>query len=824
MISVGSAQVQPCLTFHPYCRRCHRTQSPCIRTALAGEVVTDELAGRLVGRFFCRVAVGPDGLLVVRRGVVQKLLQAHDDFPDQHWYRIAYVQSLEADDYDELPLLPYEGLEPLSDGTQPDPVLPGLQPLCQMMAPELSHLSVAALRAELVARNVQGVAELGVAELGVLLHSVLQEAARQAEVSAFTEEALEAGQIDEAEAGELMRSLELQAREVQESLEPPVRDGDAMDMPEEGPADSDEHSRPSLQFGQARDAFNGKQEYEMVALEEEIDALDAIIGTIDAAEADAERRGVVFEDEEGGLPPPPPAEQGAAAWLVLEAVQQREIGDVVANHAGMSKWGEATVQGLQNTLGEELRLLCVEGDWRASPDFPGTVQWRPVNGGAMAPMLLLSVEYEPMADADVPRLLVFEQEDDAGGHLNSFIFSSSATRHAAVYELHLATAARDLAVRDLGGPCSPRHVCACPCRPVHGPCVLCAYTQTGGAAAEPSTPESVIALAAIDLGTDANVTAALATALAAARAVVTTAAAAMASAEQPSAAPCGTRLAPAAAAAIAVAAIAAAAIATAAVTTAAAAAAVEPPTTAAPQPSNSARRAARELLQRVQRRTTASFHALRVPATKVLDFHIQHLDHSGSISVAKWFTAGEAPATLLGELLELVQEAVFETSNGRLQNRFVVADGAQQNLTVGYKSKGGLPATIKQLAATSNEAVARWKAQTESRLLEAEPSLGGTGTNLFKARMKRELSEMYSRVALAVPPQHSPQLLGWITHRVGLMHGGGDSAAELTSEESLLIRQYQPCTAEEELRLNQARLSADPSAYIYMCISPRGWP
>ena len=92
--------------------------------------------------------------------------------------------------------------------------------------------------------------------------------------------------------------------------------------------------------------------------------------------------------------------------------------------------------------------------WRSLCDIN-----RDINSDPLGDTLLLSADDQPVAVADSQELLAFESayEDTESGHLNCLLFTSAAARRNAVYELHLATAARDLAERDLGGPCSPAY-------------------------------------------------------------------------------------------------------------------------------------------------------------------------------------------------------------------------------------------------------------------------------------------------------------------------------------------------------------------------------
>ena len=175
---------------------------------------------------------------------------------------------------------------------------------------------------------------------------------------------------------------------------------------------------------------------------------------------------------------------------------------------------------------------------------------------------------------------------------------------------------------------------------------------------------------------------------------------------------------------------------------------------------------ARSWLRSLKEVTTEGFYLLRIPATKILDFRLQPFSHTHSSSVAKFFTDGEADAVLLAEYVSLVRESIAKVVPGLIPLRMLIADGASQNVTVGMRSNDEFPATLKDVANQGNDAIRLWCGRIGQTLLAEKPELKSVNTDVFKKAFKEHVYSLYCRVALAVPPERTPQLRGWITHAV----------------------------------------------------------
>lgn len=121
-------------------------------------------------------------------------------------------------------------------------------------------------------------------------------------------------------------------------------------------------------------------------------------------------------------------------WLVLQQWPDRspQVRSVVHNHAGLFKWGAATVLELCNDSGEQVRCLCVEGRWCAEDGqihaTPG--KWAPIGGASGEPLYFGQLD-EP--DVETRHLLSFDAPVLADStHLSTFYFECAEARdHAA---------------------------------------------------------------------------------------------------------------------------------------------------------------------------------------------------------------------------------------------------------------------------------------------------------------------------------------------------------------------------------------------------------
>ena len=267
----------------------------------AGETPTRALAAELNGRFVC---MPPDGSNGMQRGVLRLCGDdSSEEYKDQIWFRVDLLASHSG--HEEQPLLSYPGLKPLSDGTLPTPLLPLLQPLSQMTAPELSKLSRPALKAELQARGVERGLGKNRVDLATQLHELLQEAIRQVAARSELEDQLERGEINEQQARHvltILQDLDGELREAQQGSE---------QKQEETWEEQEQHAAPAMQLAAGRDDFHGKQEWEMRALEEDRNALEASLMRLEALMVRAEEMDITWDDdeEEGtafSRPPPPP--------------------------------------------------------------------------------------------------------------------------------------------------------------------------------------------------------------------------------------------------------------------------------------------------------------------------------------------------------------------------------------------------------------------------------------------------------------------------------------------------------------------------------------
>ena len=220
---------------------------------------------------------------------------------------------------------------------------------------------------------------------------------------------------------------------------------------------------------------------------------------------------------------------------------------------------------------------------------------------------------------------------------------------------------------------------------------------------------------------------------------------------------------------------------------------------------------------------TECFNARRKPADKLLTFMLADFQHRMSISIVRLAVEGSMKAVVLDELVDKVRSEVRRISGqvrpsgemGLVPARPVLnvpslkiaierGDGAQINLVREGRSTGrssaargegvdpmglgapDLPCSLREVALDVNAAAHAWLSGMESTILEEFAANGkpqsSIKTDECKRAVKAAIYDAYAAVALPIPPDHHPNLRGWL-HNIYQGNGAPKEARHGSKEE-----------------------------------------